>query len=164
MDAGSSCNLEIRIIARQTRARWFSLNKVVDAELTNFVDLISDVENNYPATYGDVVTLFYFCIERQRNIKLCTDQDLLDMFAKHKDFKCCYLTFAYHNPTTEPPKIPPWDFSSSWQSVDNTLTQPLTPSLPCPSFAQSSQTLSQAADDEYLANPNPSFEHVGVDD
>jgi hypothetical protein len=80
MDAGSSYNLEIWIIARQTRARWFSLNKVVDVDRTNFVDLISDVENNYPAIYGDVETLFYF-IKRQRNIKLCTDQDLLEMFA-----------------------------------------------------------------------------------
>jgi hypothetical protein len=116
--------------------------------------------NKYPSDYRDVVRLFYFYIERQMNIQLCTDQDLLDMFAKHKDSKCCYLTFAYHCPRTEPPKIPPWDFSSSWQSVEN----PLTPSLPCPSIAQPSQTQSQAADDEYLANPNPSFEHVGVDE
>jgi hypothetical protein len=83
---------------------------------------------------------------------------LLDIFAKHKDFKCCYLTFAYHSPTTEPPEIPPWDFSSSWQSVEN----PLTPSLPCPSIAQPSHTHAETADDEYLANPNPSNEHVGV--
>jgi hypothetical protein len=77
------------------------------------------------------------------NVQLCTDHDLLDMFAKHKDSKCCYLTFAYHSPRTEPPEIPPWDFSNSWQYVEN----PLTPSLPCPSIAQPSQTQSQAADD-----------------
>ena len=103
MDPDSSNNLEIRIIARHTRARWFSLNKVVDADRTNFVDLLAEVENKYPFDYGDVVRLFYFCIERQMNIQVCTDQDLLDMFTKHNASKCCFLTFAYHSPSTEPP-------------------------------------------------------------
>jgi hypothetical protein len=66
MDGGSSYNLEIWIIARQTRARWFSLNKVANADCTNFVDLIFDVENNYPDTYGDVVTLFTFALRDRR--------------------------------------------------------------------------------------------------
>jgi len=44
MDPVSSYNLEIRIIARHTRDRWFSLNKVVDAYRTNFVDLVAKVE------------------------------------------------------------------------------------------------------------------------
>jgi len=73
------------------------------------------------------------------NIQVCTDQDLLDMFAKHNAFKCCFLTFGYHSPNTEPPEIPPWDFSSSWHSVEN----PFTPSLPCPSIAQPSHTQSE---------------------
>ena len=64
MDPASSYNLEIRIIARQTRAQWFSLNKVVDVDRTNFIDLVAEVENKYPSDYGDVVRLFYFYIER----------------------------------------------------------------------------------------------------
>ena len=64
MDHASSYNLEIRIIAHHTRARGFSLNKAVDADRTNFVDLVAKVENKYPSGYGDVVRLFYFCIER----------------------------------------------------------------------------------------------------
>ena len=98
MDPASSYNLEIRIIARHTRARWFSLNKVVDADRTNFVDLVAEVENKYLSDYGDVVRLFYFYIERQVNIQVCTDQDLLDMFAKHNASKCCFLTFGYPAP------------------------------------------------------------------
>jgi hypothetical protein len=136
------------------------LNKVVDADLTNFVDLVADVEDKYPGDYGDVVKVFYFCIERHMNIQLCTDQDLLDMFAKHKASKCCYLTFVYHSPKYKPPKILVWDFSSSWQSIEN----PLTPSIPCPSIAQPSQTQSEPTNDTYLANPNPSFEHLSVDE
>ena len=91
------------------------------------------------------------------NIQVCTDQDL---FAKHSASKCCFLTFGYHNPSTKPPEISSWDFSCSWQSVEN----PLTPSLPCPSIAQPSHTQSETTDDEYLANPNPSNEHMGVDE
>ena len=64
MDLASSYNLEVLLIARHTRARWFSLNKVVDADRTNFVDLVAEVENKYPSNYGDIVRLFYFCIER----------------------------------------------------------------------------------------------------
>ena len=90
------------------------MNKVIDADRTNFVDLVAEVVNKYPSDYGDVVRLFYFCIERQMNIQVCTDQYLLNMFAKHNASKCCFLTFGYHNPGTEPPKIPPWDFISSW--------------------------------------------------
>ena len=52
MDPASSYNLEIRIIARHTHARWFSLNKVVDADRTNFVDLVAEVETKYPSDYG----------------------------------------------------------------------------------------------------------------
>ena len=79
------------------------MNKVVDADRTNFVDLVAEVENEYPSDYEDVVRLFYFCTERQMNIQVCTDQDLLDMFTKHNASKCCFLTFAYHSPSTEPP-------------------------------------------------------------
>jgi sulfur transfer complex TusBCD TusB component (DsrH family) len=42
MDAGSNYNLEIQIIARHTHARWFSLNKVIDVDRTNFVDLVAE--------------------------------------------------------------------------------------------------------------------------
>ena len=44
------------------------MNKVVDADRTNFVDLVAEVENKYPSDYEDVVRLFYFYIERQMNI------------------------------------------------------------------------------------------------
>ena len=70
MDPASSYNLEIQIIARHTRARWFSLNKVIDADHTNFVDLVAEVENKYLSNYGDVVRLFYFCIERDEHPSL----------------------------------------------------------------------------------------------
>jgi len=70
IDANSSYNLEIWIIASNCRARWFSLNKVVDADQTNFSDLVDDVVDKYPGGFGDIVTVFYFCMESKVNIKL----------------------------------------------------------------------------------------------
>ena len=58
MDAESSYNLEIRIIAPSSRARWFSLNKVMDADHTNFTDLVAEVVDKYPRNYGDIVSAF----------------------------------------------------------------------------------------------------------
>ena len=91
MDAKSSYNLEILIVAPNSRARWFSLNKVVDADRTNFTDLVAEVVDKYPHDYGDIVRLFYFCMDSKVNIQVCTDQDLIVMFAKHKASKCCML-------------------------------------------------------------------------
>lgn len=81
------------------------------------------------------------------------------MFAKQTAAKCCYMTLAYHKPNTDPPVIPSWDTIAK-QSVEPTLT----PSMPCPNFAEPSQTHSETANDAILANPNPENEHVGVDE
>jgi hypothetical protein len=83
MDTNNSYNLEIWIIALNCRAQWYSLNKVVDADQTNFRDLVDDVVDKYPGGYGDIVTVFYFYVDSKVNIKLSTDQDVLEIFAKH---------------------------------------------------------------------------------
>jgi len=93
------------------------------------------------------------------NIPLTNDQQLLEMFAKNKASKCCYMTLAYHKPNIDPPVIPSWDTTAK-QSVEPTMT----PSMPCPSFAEPSQTNSENADDAVLANPNLENEYVGVDE
>jgi len=46
------------------------LNKVVDADRTNFIDLVAEVVNKYPSDYRDVVRLFYFCIETDEHASL----------------------------------------------------------------------------------------------
>ena len=87
MDAESSYNLEIRIVALSSHARWFSLNKIMDADRTNFIDLVAEVVDKYLHNYGDIVRLFYFCMDSKVNIQVCTNQDLVEMFAKHKASK-----------------------------------------------------------------------------
>jgi hypothetical protein len=160
MDADNSFNLEMRIVTPNSRARWFSLNKVVDAELTNFEDLVRDVVDKYPPDFGEVARLFYFCNQSKVNVEVRSDQDMHEMFAKSNESKCCFLTFAYNRPTSEP-QIPNWDFSPPANSVE----APFTPSVHCPSRAEASNaSQSECAEPEYLANPNPSNEHVGVDE
>ena len=66
------------------------MNKVVDADRTNFTDLVAEVVDKYPYNYGDIVRLFYFFMDSKVNIQVCTDQDLVKMFAKHKAFKCYF--------------------------------------------------------------------------
>jgi len=164
MDADNSFNLEMRIVTPNSRAQWFSLNKVVDAELTNFEDLVRDVVDKYPPDFGEVARLFYFCNQSKVNVEVRSDQDMREMFAKSNESKCCFLTVAYNRPTSEP-QIPDWDFSPPAISVE----APFTPSVHCPTRAEASNasqsaTQSECAEPEYLANPNPSNEHVGVDE
>ena len=43
MDPETCYNLEIRIIAYNTRSKWFSFSKVVDADTTNFNNLVDEI-------------------------------------------------------------------------------------------------------------------------
>jgi len=78
----------------------------MDADVTNFRDLVDEVIDKYRCDFGDIVRPFYFYTDRELNIEFCSDQDLLEMFAKHKALKCCFLSFAYHRCSSEPPAIP----------------------------------------------------------
>ena len=84
MDGNSRFNLEIRIVAPNYRGRWYILDKVVDADLTNFKDLVAEVVNKYPPSFDHILKLFYSCIDIKAKIQICSEQDLLEMFAKHK--------------------------------------------------------------------------------
>ena len=124
MDPETCYNLEIRIIAYNTRSRWFSFSKVVDADTTNFKDLVDEIQDKYPPGYGDLVKLFYYAADTKSNIEVTTDQELLDMFAKHVSRKICFLSIAYYPASVEPPAIPTWD--------DECVDVPSTPSMPVP--------------------------------
>jgi hypothetical protein len=97
------------------------------------------------------------------NIQVHSDQDLVEMFAKHRASRTCLLTIAYYSPSSESPVIPDWDCSSP--STVNPVEPPFTPSIGCPNLAEPNHaTVTQSAESEYLANTNPMNEHVGVDD
>ena len=64
------------------------MDKVVDADFTNFKDLIDEVVDKYPPSFGHIVKLFYSCMDTKANIQVCSDQDLVEMFAKYEASKC----------------------------------------------------------------------------
>lgn len=134
----------------------------MDADLTNFRDLLDRVVDKFPG-YGDIVRLFYFCMDSKVNIQVSSDQDLVEMFAKHKATKVCYLTICYHSPSIEPPAIPDWDFGTTIHCVQP--PPPMIPSVACPSIAEPNHaTHTQFEESDCLVNPNPMNEFVGVDE
>ena len=56
----------------------------MDADFTNFRDLVDKVVDKYPPRFDHMVKLFYSCIDIKAKIQICSEQDLLEMFAKHK--------------------------------------------------------------------------------
>ena len=82
--------------------QWFSVNKTVDPDTTNFKHLVDEIMDKFPCGYGEVVKLFYFCANRKSNIQIKSDQDLVEMFVKHMSSKCCFMSIAYRNPSSDP--------------------------------------------------------------
>ena len=163
MDPNSSYNLEMRIVGPNCRAKWFSVNEVVDADRTLLTCLMEDLVDKYPPSYGDVATLFYWCMHSKVHIPVRNDQEMLAMFEKNRATRTCLLTVAYHSPGTQP-VLPDWESGSPRKSVE----PPFTPSIVSPSIAEPSQpSMSQPPKPsqlEFLANPNPMNEHMGIDD
>ena len=85
---------------------------------------MDEILDKYPSSYGDLVKLFYYAADTKSNIEVTTDQELLDMFAKHVSRKICFLSIAYYPASVEPPAIPIWD--------DECVDVPSTPSMPVP--------------------------------
>ena len=77
MDPETSYNQGIRIIASNLCARWFSVNKVVDFDITNFKDFVDDILEKYPCSYGNVVKVFYFYADSKANIETSSEKDLV---------------------------------------------------------------------------------------
>jgi len=163
MDPNSSYNLEMRIVGPNCRAKWFSVNEVVDADRTLLTGLMEDLVDKYPPSYDDVATLFYWCMHSKVHIPVRNDQEMLAMFEKNRATRTCLLTVAYHSPGTQP-VLPDWESGSPRKSVE----PPFTPSIVSPSIAEPSQpSMSQPPKPsqlEFLANPNPMNEHMGIDD
>ena len=133
MDPNSSYNLEKRIVGPNCRAKWFSVNEVVDADRTLLTCLMEDLVDKYPPSYGDVATLFYWCMHSKVHIPVRNDQEMLAMFEKNRATRTCLLTVAYHSPGTQP-VLPDWESGSPRKSVE----PPFTPSIVSSSIAEPS--------------------------
>ncbi|KAF8725663.1 hypothetical protein HU200_020206 [Digitaria exilis] len=192
MDPNSSYLLEIRLFGTQHKKlrdyKCLQFTKVVDSDLCNFKDLVEEITDMFPHGYEEAMHVFYYDDVQNKFPLVTTDQQLLEMFAKHVDRKVVRMTVTYSGPTDGVPIPEP-----ILQENSAPLDIPCTPSMPCPSIAAASQlTLpstshpndpntneptasdydqstdsdsDQADDDDiFLSNPQPQNEHVGVDD
>jgi len=130
MDPISSYNLEFRIITENMRGgKWYGVSEVVDADRANYRNVVEGIVDKYPGRYGDTYSVFYWCHDTKMNIPLTNDHDLVEMFAKNKASKCCWMSLAYYKPNTVPPVIPSWD-----PITEQSIEPPITPSMATPSI------------------------------
>ncbi|KAL6614930.1 hypothetical protein ACP70R_037200 [Stipagrostis hirtigluma subsp. patula] len=185
MDPNTSYLLNIRLVGdpSKCRAEWYEIDKVVDADMINFKDFVDDIADKYPHGYGEIVTVMYFDAETKTFPQVRTDQELLEMFAKHTDSKVVYMTIAYtlpnapvhipefslpDNPTSESTKPTNDPASKPTSESTNPTNDPATKSTseatePTSDLATKKPS-TQPDDDNYLVNPAPENEHVGVDE
>lgn len=74
MDLNIGFYVETRILAPNAHEWWYSLNKVVDVDITNFRDLDAEIVDKYPYAFDDVVKLFHFCVDNKLNIEVTSDR------------------------------------------------------------------------------------------
>ena len=79
MDKKSQFNIEIQIVAPESRGWGYIVDKVVDPDFTNFKDFVDEVVDIYPPSFGHIVRVFYFCMDTKTNIQVCSDQDLVEI-------------------------------------------------------------------------------------
>jgi hypothetical protein len=137
---------------------------------------------------------FYYDDVQKTFPKVTTDQELLEMFSKHDHGKVVCMTITYTKPndivhipecythensevldvpshSTEPTANQPTKPRSircteplTSQPTEPTRSHPTDPITSQPTEPTTSQTSTDDDDDEYLKNPQPHNEHVGVDE
>jgi hypothetical protein len=94
--------------------RCFSLEKVVDADFTNYMDLVQSIVQKYPTGYLEVPHVQYYDAELKTFPEVTSDQELMVMFSKHKE-NVIEMFIAYCD-LSEPYKpITEWQFEGEAQ-------------------------------------------------
>lgn len=119
----------------------------MDSDLTNYNDLVGSVVNKYPLGYMEVVHVQYYDEVLKSFPEITTDQQLMTMFSKHFKSKVIIMFIAYCGPSDVFEPISEWDFDGERQPDNN-----------------SEQVNTEPVEDDYLKNPQPQNEHVGVDE
>ncbi|WVZ74373.1 hypothetical protein U9M48_022561, partial [Paspalum notatum var. saurae] len=169
MDPKTSFYFEMRLFGNNARpdCAWYSCSTVVDADTTNFKDFVDDILHTYPCALTEVVKFYYFDHESNSHMQVCTDHDLVAMFAKHEATKVIHMSVEYFDVSKPVVAIPDWSLpSSSNMNASETMTC-LGQTSSQPNAQPSSQPNAPNQDDPadiYLMNPHPEYEHVGVDE
>ena len=143
MEENTSFLLKIKLLGNPKKSkkevRCFSIEKVVDSDLTNIMDLVESIEVQCPPGYLEVAHVQYYDHVMKIFPEVKSDQDLMLMFSKHSKAKVITMFIGYCDASEPYEPITEWDFGEN-VGVD------------------------EEDDDSYLRNPQPHNEHVGVDE
>uniref|UniRef100_A0A453FDX3 Transposase MuDR plant domain-containing protein n=2 Tax=Aegilops tauschii subsp. strangulata TaxID=200361 RepID=A0A453FDX3_AEGTS len=121
--------------------KCFCYDKVIDSDLTNYKDLVESIVEQYSPRYLEVAHVQYYDPFLKIYPEVTSDQELVSMFEKLSKTKVVHLFVAYCDPSE------PYEPITEWH-IDVHI--------------QPSNT--EQDDDDYLRNPIPENEHVGVDE
>jgi len=145
--------LKIKLLGNRKKCRkdikCFSFEMVVDSDLTNYKDLVESVVERYPPGYLEVAHVQYYDEVLKSFPEITSDQQLMTMFSKHSKSKIIIMFIAYCGPSDAFEPISEWDFNDERQPDNNT---------------EAVDTNTDPFEDDYLKNPLPQNEHVGVDE
>ncbi|XP_044335754.1 uncharacterized protein [Triticum aestivum] len=145
MDRNSTYVLKINLLGNPKKARkdikCFCFDKVIDSDLTNYKDLVESIVEQYSPRYLEVEHVQYYDDVLKIYPEVTSDQELVSMFEKHSKTKVVHMFVAYCDPSE--PYEPITEWHSDAHSQPNNIEQD---------------------DDDYLRNPVPENEHVGVDE
>lgn len=148
MDPNTCYQLEIKMLGNRKKARedmqCYAMEKFVDSDLMNIKDFIESIVAVCPPSYLEVPHIQYFDDVMKAFPEVLSDQDLMSMFAKHKATKVVTMFIQYCDPSEAYVPITKWE----WEIHDQ----------------MQEDNSDELADDNYLRNPLPENEHVGVDD
>ena len=138
--------LEIKLLGnsktRRQDCKCFSFEMVVDSDRTNFSDFIESVVEKYPPGYMEVAHVQYYDEALKTFPEIKTDQDLMSMFSKHCKSKYIIMFIVYRGPSDPYEPVTKWDFNVDSQPKNSI----------------------ELDEDDYLRNPAPQNEHVGIDE
>jgi hypothetical protein len=115
---------------------------VVDSDLSNYKDFIDSITKKYPPGYLEVSHVQYYDNVLKNFPEVKSDQDLMSMFDVHSKEKVVEMFVTYCDPSEKFEPITEWEFDVEEQPENNT----------------------EEDDDDYLRNPLPENEYVGVDE
>ncbi|VAH90360.1 unnamed protein product [Triticum turgidum subsp. durum] len=146
MDQNSTYVLKINLLGNPKKARkdikCFCFDKVIDSDLTNYKDLVESIIEQYSPRYLEVAHVQYYDDVLKIYPEVTSDQELVSMFEKHSKTKVVHMFVAYCDPSE------PYEPITEWHS--DAHSQP--------------NNIEQDDDDDYLRNPVPENELVGVDE
>ena len=146
MDVATNFLLKIHLLGNRKKARkdvkCFSFEMVVDSDLSNYKDFIDSVTEKYPPGYLEIPHVQYYDNVLKNFPVVKSDQDLMSMFDVHSKEKVVEMFVAYCDPSEKLEPITKWEFDVEGQPANNI----------------------EEDDDDYLRNPLPENEHVGVDE